>query len=75
MMIYLDLSTKKYVGVAGPDRFWSFLRRTGPTTVISFQQNFRAHLDEEEMNYMIFVILLHCIRSVPLIQLTNQCLN
>jgi hypothetical protein len=29
MMIYLGLSAKEYVGVAGPDRFWSFLGRTG----------------------------------------------
>jgi hypothetical protein len=39
MMIYLDLSAKKYVDVAGPDRFWSFLRRIGLTTIIIQRQD------------------------------------
>jgi hypothetical protein len=38
MMIYLGLSAKKYVGVVGPDRFWSFLGRTGLTTALRVEK-------------------------------------
>jgi hypothetical protein len=49
-MIYLGLSAKKYVDVIGPDRFWSFLGRTGLTTAPPVEkiQPFKGRNDEGE---------------------------
>jgi hypothetical protein len=58
-MIYLGLSTKKYVDVAGPDRFWSFLRRTGKDRShnnFCDNRNIEAKcLDEEQRNDFFFL--------------------